>query len=621
MLRYWLVAFFLAASPMAAMSVADRDDDLISRCSGPFQLCGYVEKGSGSERIPARFEVARPFQEDLAAVRIDGLFGYIDPTGRIVIAPRFQAAGAFTGGYAEVRLENASGIVDRSGRLVVPAQFQRIIPFNDGTFIAEPLRQTAPSGDGWEVRLDGFHDPSPFTGRRGGLYHLRRGWLTDRDLEFSLFDSPERGLVWAGKRNADNEEEWGLLRSDGTWRVTPRYNHVQRLMETHAVVASMPDRSLPPLHRREAMRRGAVDRNGELVVPLQFVHLSYWRGGYGSARDGRPVSPGGSPNAPRQGIVRADGSLLANRWFDEIDIREDGSLPRGRVGDRWYSIERDGRLVRDRLDGTPLVECPGGLRLIQRGGRVEFRRPGDDRPVGLFDKGYFSARDCSAPAFAARRRDRWYIILRDGSVLGGNRGFQNTYSFDGSHAAVQLDGRWGIIDRSGAFTVVPQFPALRPDRNGTFAVGDGENAYWINAAGDRVERPAVERPPPAQALTCPGGLRFFQRAGLWGFQDASGRTVIEPRYRALSCFTQGISWTAAPGGNAWCPVGPDGQRRAALPCRGTFYPEYISHHRPEKFDDDPFESNVLWNRAWLDYQAGNRAEPPRWISDRFGHRS
>ena len=96
--------------------------------------------------------------------------------------------------------------------------------------------------------------------------------------------------------------------------------------------------------------------------------------------------------------------------------------------------------------------------------------------------------------------------------------------------------------------------------------------------------------------------------------------MIEPRYRALSCFEQGTSWTAAPGGNAWCPVGPDGQRRAALACRETFYPVSISHSRPEEFDEDPYESSVLWNRAWLNYQAGNRAEPPKWISDRIGRR-
>lgn len=52
-----------------------------------------------------------------------------------------------------------------------------------------------------------------------------------------------------------------------------------------------------------------------------------------------------------------------------------------------------------------------------------------------------------------------------------------------------------------------------------------------------------------------------------------------------------------------------------MECSGTYYPIRVSHHYPEKFDDDPFESSVLWNRAWLDYQAGNRDGPPTWVGD------
>jgi hypothetical protein len=41
----------------------------------------------------------------------------------------------------------------------------------------------------------------------------------------------------------------------------------------------------------------------------------------------------------------------------------------------------------------------------------------------------------------------------------------------------------------------------------------------------------------------------------------------------------------------------------------------VTHHFPEQFSDDRHESSVLWSRAWLDYRAANRNEPPKWISD------
>ena len=614
----FLLALLLIAFPAAAGAPAGQDE-LVSRCGGPFQLCGYVERSSGAQRIPQRFEIASPFSEGLAAVRIDGLYGYVDPTGKIVVAPRFRAAGSFSDGYAEVRLDGASGIIDRSGRLIVPARFSRIIPFTDDAFIAVPLQPNRPPTADPDVRLEGLSDPYPWSGLEGaGLYHRHKGWLTDQDLTFSLFDAPKRGLIWGGRKDEHNEQIWGLLKSDGTWQVTPRYNHVQRLMETHAVVTSMPDYSLPPLKSRDAIRWGAVDRDGKLVVPLKFAHLSYWRGGYGYAREGKPSYSDGSSGSTRTGIVRADGTLLAGRYFNEVDISEDGTLPRARLGEKWYSIEPGGRLVPDQLEGRPLVECAGGLKIIRRGAMVEFRRPGDGRSVGLFDTGYFRERECPGP-FAAKRDGKWYMVLEDGSVLGGENGLENFYSFAGNHAAVQVEGKWGIIDRSGAFTVAPRFAKLRPDGKGTFAVGEGDATYWINAAGERVEKPVIAKPTPEQALTCAGGLRFVQSDGLWGLQDGTGKVVIEPRFRALSCFNQGVSWAAAPGGKAWCPIGPNGRRRDALECRETFYAVIVTEHHPEKLSEDPFGSSVLWNRAWLDFLAGKRAEPPRWIS-RFGGR-
>jgi hypothetical protein len=615
--KYLSALLLMAFSP--APGTPGRQDELVPRCGGPFQLCGYVEQGSGAQRIPQRFEVASRFNEGLAAVRLEGLYGYIDPAGKIVVAARFQAAGSFSGGYAEVRLDGASGIIDRSGRLVVPARFNRIIPFADNSFIAEPLRPNQPRTAGSEARLEGLSDPSPFLRLNdAGLYHVSRGWLTEQNLKFSVFDVPARGLIWAGKRNEHDDEIWGLLKSDGTWQVAPQYNHVQQLMETHAVVTSMPDYSLRPGEDREAIRWGAVDRNGKLVVPLKFAYLSYWRGGYGYAKEGKPYGSDGSPGKVRSGIVRADGMLLANRYFDEIDISEDGRLPRGRAGETWYSIEPDGRLVPDQLEGRPLVQCAGGLTILRRGAMVEFRRPGGGGSIGRFDAGYFPERNCPGP-FAAKRNGKWFIILEDGSVLGGEKGFDNSYPSAGNHIAVQVEGKWGIIDRSGAFTVTPRFGSLRPDAKGTFVVDEGATAYWIDATGARVEKPVIDRPAPEQALTCKGGLRFIQRGGLWGLQDGGGKEVIAPRFRALSCFDEGVSWAAVPGGDAWCPIGPDGRQRDAMECRKTFYPAMVTESHPEKFSEDPYENSVLWTRAWLDYLAGNRDEPPRWIS-RFGNK-
>jgi hypothetical protein len=605
----------LLASPAA--SATSEPEKWITRCGGPFQLCGYVERGTEAERIPQRFEVAKPFSEGFAAVRIDGRYGYIDTTGRVVIAPQYEAAGPFTGNFAEVRVDGRSGAIDRTGRFVVPAEFDRLVPFTGGAFVAKPLaagvsrssEQTRLDGEIW---LEGLSNL--MLGLGGRIYHLEKGWLTTDDLQFKYFDEPARGLIWAGTRNEHNDEQWGLLRSDGTWQVTPRYNHVQVLRETHAVVGSMPDYSLPPIERRQSLLRGAVDRDGKLVVPMAKRGLSYWRGGYGYASE---PSPEGKPRdfgKSRKGIVLPNGDLLAGRYFDEVDIREDGKLPRGRIGSEWYSIERDGSLVPDQLESAPLLECENGLTIVRRGDGVGFRRAGDPRDFAQFDDGFFPKYKCPGP-FSARRGGKWFIILDDGTVLGGPEGFDSSYDMYAGYAAVKIADKWGIIDRTGAFAVKPSFAKLQPVEKEIFEVGEGDARYWINSKGDEVAKPMPHRRPPAEALSCRGGLRLFTSNGLWGLQDGDGKTEIEPRFRALSCFENGIIWTAAPKGDAWCPLGPNARRREALPCRKTYYSAWVSHAYPEKFSDDPYESSVLWVRADLEYKAGLRDKPPQFISD------
>lgn len=620
--RSWLghagllaITVFASLAPLPAPA-ANGSPELIPRCSGPFRLCGYIEESSHQEHIPPRFEVARPFSEGLASVRIDGFYGFIDTAGEIVIAPRFQNAGSFSREYAEVRLDNASGIINRSGELVIAPRFRRIIPFSGDTFLAEPLREGQQNSPLTERKLGAFNDFSSFTSMQGaGLFHIQRGWLSDQNLKFARFDKPERGLIWAGKSIGRHEYLWGLLRSDGTWQVSPRYHHVQQLSETHAVVAATPNNAPSSQPRLDHQRWGAVDRDGKLVVPLKFAHLRYWRGGYGQAREAQPYKPDGTPSKSREGIVRADGTLLADRYFDEIDIDQQGGLPRGRIGKTWHSVEPDGSLVPDQLDGTPLLQCPGGLSVIRRGESVEFRVPGNGRPVGPFDMKHVLGQECPGP-FSAQRHGKWFVVLENGSVLGGKNGFENSYSFSGDHAAVKVDGKWGIIDRAGAFTVKPGFETLRPTGKGLFTVEDADDRYLISAYGDRVEVPTAEL-TAEQALTCAGGLRFFEREGLWGFQDKDGKTVIEPRFRALSCFEHGISWAAAPDAKVWCAIGPNGQRRSGIECREAYHPRASSHYFPETFSSDPYESSVLWNRALLEYRARKRDNAPKWIGDGY----
>ncbi len=86
----------------------------------------------GAFAIPAQFEAARDFSEDLAAVRSQGRWGYIGRDGNFVIPPQFDQAESFHGGYAAVKIGKSWGYIDRGGTRKIRARYSTAGPFSVG---------------------------------------------------------------------------------------------------------------------------------------------------------------------------------------------------------------------------------------------------------------------------------------------------------------------------------------------------------------------------------------------------------------------------------------------------------------------------------------------------------
>lgn len=96
---------------------------------------GYINR-QGTLVIPAEFDLAQDFSEGLAAVMKEGLYGFINPSGEMVIEPQFQrkplpgpqpiramADYQFQQGVAAVRHNNRWGYINRDGRWVILPRF------------------------------------------------------------------------------------------------------------------------------------------------------------------------------------------------------------------------------------------------------------------------------------------------------------------------------------------------------------------------------------------------------------------------------------------------------------------------------------------------------------------
>lgn len=74
--------------------------------------------------VAAEFEVVGPEQEQRIRICRDGLTGYADTAGNVVVEPQFDEAEDFREGRAEVSVNGRMGLIDKSGRFVIPAGYE-----------------------------------------------------------------------------------------------------------------------------------------------------------------------------------------------------------------------------------------------------------------------------------------------------------------------------------------------------------------------------------------------------------------------------------------------------------------------------------------------------------------
>lgn len=616
-MRFQFLSVITALSFMTCPAVlADEHPSLLPRCGQTaFDLCGFIDADIWEKEdrsvlvIEPKFEVAKRFSEGLAAVRVEGKFGYIDRSGAIVIEPQFEQAGKFDQGLAVAGSEGAFGIIDRSGDYVVDPLFLQALIFNNQTILAVP---TENQNRGWAIPYD-------FSIHEAGIYHITNGWLTEPKYYFTRFDSTKREVIWAQEPRGETgtwDDFFGLMQADGRWLIEPQYTFGTELKNNRALVRKRIDGEIVS---------GAIDGKGNEVIPFVFDYLTHWNDGFLLA---------GDYENRKFGLVTQDGELLAGRYFDEIERPDRMSGPKFperdyypvRDGEEWKSLFKDGTLLKDQRVGTTYLECEQfQISYVLNG--YELKPQDSALPTILFDRPLFpyTNRLCAPPPTLILG-ETYAQVTENGAVFGGF--FENNKNFFGTHLWVSVNRKWGLVDGAGKFAVEPIYDLVEHENgygllrdlpsdttNDTYKVSIGDEVYRLRFVDGAYKQEPYSEPEEnrSRVLTCKGGLKIKSKDGLWGIVDQKGDDVIPAKYRAISCFNSGVALAPDDARSKWCPIDRYGNHRSAPACSDSYYPTGASHHDPEKFHEDPYESNVLWMRAWLDYGEGRRNEQPKLV--------
>lgn len=147
--------------------------------------------------------------------------------------------------------------------------------------------------------------------------------------------------------------------------------------------------------------------------------------------------------------------------------------------------------------------------------------------------------------------------------------YENATSFTDNHlAAVQQNGSWGYINKTGIWVIQPLFTKAEPFQIGLAAVQQNDKWGFINNQGNWMIQPQYENVnsfSESLAGVCKDnwgfidktgnyafearfenigvfseGLAGAQLNGKWGFIDKTGKWVIKPQFKDVSVFKDGL---------------------------------------------------------------------------------
>ena len=311
---------------------------------------GYIDR-SGRMVIAPQWDDAEPFADGLAAVgtrhvETDGGIsttvsreGWIDRNGRVVIGLRWDDAGPFAEGRARVKQGERFGYVDRSGAVVVAPQYEDAANFSDGLAAVKRQGRTGFIDRDGKVVI-------PFR-------YLRAAWIA------SFHDG--RACAFEGEWENDRA---GYIDRTGAMVIPARYAWAQPFSEGLAIVHTTLDVPI-----------SVIDREGRTVIETNGTAALSFSEGLAAVKTA----------AGWTYIDRTGATIIGPLPYRHVGIFVDGRAAVCR-GSAWGFIDRTGREVIPTTwtgvarfqDGLARMESGslfGGLRVeyIDGDGKVVWR--------------------------------------------------------------------------------------------------------------------------------------------------------------------------------------------------------------------------------------------------------
>ncbi len=385
-------------------------------------------------------------------------------------------------------------------------------------------------------------------------------------------------------------KSWGLIDSTGRVVLEPRYAVITEFKNGVAGVCT------------EKGAWGFINSEGRLIgeprfsMPVPIMRMA-WHGPYGPvntiiATEGMIcVHQGG-----KYGFIDQSGAVIVEPRYDSALGFSEG-LAAVAVGKKWGFINAKVEMVIEPSFDSVRKGFTGGIAVVWLGskqGCIDSR----GRTVLECKYGYIKILCGGDLAAAWEETNRQYLLFnKKGKRISTGYEIKNAASLldkDGAEipgiAGIQKEWAWGIIDAKGKLLVEHQFEELKDhirfhenlmEVTAISGAWKGKSGY-INSSGRIAIEPQFKKVSPFSE-----GLAGVQlESGRWGFIDTTGKTVITipEGYELPGMFSSGRSLLRSPHGNPYALIDGEGKLHPIDKKFDASLPQYglieISLHNP-----------------------------------------
>ncbi len=246
----------------AARTVESVSDGMVMVFDKETRSYGYFAMDGSGKTIEARYVYATEFSEGLAAAAVSDYrkMGYIDKTGKMVIAEQYSSAAPFYEGLARVRTDSGFGFIDREGNEVIPCQYHWAGYFRDGkTYVTDNEGKT------WLINKEGeklkliaedcypmYADDKDYdvSGRKtgilkaeeiidlpdGGHRHLMTYYDETGQISTETYQLKKGLSEGLAPYRDETTKKYGYVDETGKWVIAPVFDRAEPFEDGYAIV-------------------------------------------------------------------------------------------------------------------------------------------------------------------------------------------------------------------------------------------------------------------------------------------------------------------------------------------------------------------------------------------------